>query len=125
VADILEEKRDAFARQMTVEMGRPIRAAREEVTKCAWCCRFYGDHAERWLADESVATSAGSSFIRYEPLGPVLAIMPWNFPFWQVVRTASWARHDDAPPVAADLPAGPISAAHLASSAEASAWHVC
>jgi succinate-semialdehyde dehydrogenase / glutarate-semialdehyde dehydrogenase len=89
VADILEEKREAFARQMTVEMGKPIRAAREEVTKCAWCCRFYGDHAEGWLADESVATSAGSSFIRYEPLGPVLAIMPWNFPFWQVVRFAA------------------------------------
>ena len=57
--------------------------------KCALCCRFYADHAEAWLADESVVTSTGSSFIRYEPLGPVLAIMPWNFPLWQVVRFAA------------------------------------
>ena len=89
VADILEEKQEALARQMTLEMGKPIRAALEEVVKCALCCRFYADHAEAWLADESVVTSTGSSFIRYEPLGPVLAIMPWNFPFWQVVRFAA------------------------------------
>jgi succinate-semialdehyde dehydrogenase/glutarate-semialdehyde dehydrogenase len=88
-AGILEEKQEAFARQMTVEMGKPIRAALEEVVKCALCCRFYGDHAEAWLADEPVVTSTGSSFIRYEPLGPVLAIMPWNFPFWQVLRFAA------------------------------------
>jgi succinate-semialdehyde dehydrogenase/glutarate-semialdehyde dehydrogenase len=67
-------------------MGKPIQAAIDEAVKSAWACRYYAEHAERFLADESVETSASRSYIRYQPLGPVLAIMPWNYPFWQVVR---------------------------------------
>ncbi len=74
---------------MTVEMGKTISAAEAEVRKCAWVCRYYAETAERALADEAIATDASRSFIRYEPLGPVLAVMPWNFPFWQVFRFAA------------------------------------
>ncbi len=74
---------------MTVEMGKPINAAIAEAEKCAWACRYYAENGERFLADESVTTDASSSFVRYEPLGPVLAVMPWNFPFWQVFRFAA------------------------------------
>ena len=74
---------------MTLEMGKPIGAAVAEVEKCAWVCRFYAEHAEAFLAAEEVATDAGRSYVRYEPLGPVLAVMPWNFPFWQVFRFAA------------------------------------
>lgn len=88
-AEILESEKDSFARRMTLEMGKPIRAAVEEVVKCAWACRYYAENAERFLADEEVATTAARSYIRYQPIGPVLAIMPWNFPFWQVFRFAA------------------------------------
>jgi succinate-semialdehyde dehydrogenase/glutarate-semialdehyde dehydrogenase len=88
-ADILDEHRDEFGRLMTREMGKPFRAAVEEVQKCAWACRVYAEHAETWLADEPVDTAATESFVRYQPLGPVLAVMPWNFPFWQVFRFAA------------------------------------
>ena len=75
---------------MTTEMGKPIRAAAvAEAEKCAWVCRFYAENAERFLADERVETDADRSFVRYQPLGPVLAVMPWNFPFWQVFRFAA------------------------------------
>ncbi len=74
---------------MTLEMGKPIRAAVDEAAKCAVGCRYYAENAERFLADEVVKTSAAQSFIRYQPLGPVLAVMPWNFPFWQVFRFAA------------------------------------
>ena len=87
-AEILEEEKDAFGRLMTLEMGKPLRAAVEEASKCAWACRFYADNAAALLADESIATAATSSYITYQPIGPVLAIMPWNFPFWQVFRFA-------------------------------------
>ncbi|HSJ25942.1 MAG TPA: NAD-dependent succinate-semialdehyde dehydrogenase [Longimicrobiales bacterium] len=85
-AGILEADKHEFARIMTLEMGKPIGAAVAEVEKCAWVCRYYADHASAFLADESVDTGRPASFIRYQPLGIVLAIMPWNFPFWQVFR---------------------------------------
>lgn len=88
VAEILEAEQEALARLMTLEMGKPIRAAREEVAKCAWACRYYAEHAPRLLEDQVVETNAGRSYIRYQPLGPILAIMPWNFPLWQVFRFA-------------------------------------
>ena len=74
---------------MTTEMGKTFRSAVDEAAKCAWVCRYYAENAERILADEVVETTAKRSFIRYLPLGPVLAVMPWNFPFWQVLRFAA------------------------------------
>jgi succinate-semialdehyde dehydrogenase/glutarate-semialdehyde dehydrogenase len=88
-ADILESEKDRFGRVMTIEMGKLIGAARAEAAKCAGACRYYAEHGERLLADEPVDAGAGRSFIRYEPIGPVLAVMPWNFPFWQVFRFAA------------------------------------
>ena len=92
-AEILESGKDQFGRIMTLEMGKPIAAARAEAAKCATACRFYAEHGERLLADEPLDVSsspgAGRSFIRYQPIGPVLAVMPWNFPFWQVFRFAA------------------------------------
>jgi len=85
-AEILEAEKDAFARIMTLEMGKPLEAARQEAAKCATACRYYVEHAERLLADELVDTGGPMSFIRYQPIGAVLAVMPWNFPFWQVFR---------------------------------------
>src|SRR5689334_969521 len=87
-AKILEDEKDRFARAITTEMGKPIKAAGDEVLKCAWACRYYAENAERMMADEVVETNASKSYIRYEPLGVVLAVMPWNFPFWQVFRFA-------------------------------------
>src|SRR5262245_17197008 len=89
VAGILEGDKEKFGRMMTIEMGKPLRAAIEEAVKCAWVCRYYAENAEAFLADELAPTNATRSFIRYQPLGPVLAIMPWNFPFWQVFRFAA------------------------------------
>ncbi|MGH9943554.1 MAG: NAD-dependent succinate-semialdehyde dehydrogenase [Pyrinomonadaceae bacterium] len=88
-AEILEAEKEAFARLMTTEMGKPVRAAAEEAAKCASACRYYAEHAEKLLTDEEVETNATRSFVRYQPLGPVLAVMPWNFPFWQVFRFAA------------------------------------
>jgi succinate-semialdehyde dehydrogenase/glutarate-semialdehyde dehydrogenase len=85
-ASILESERDALGRIMTLEMGKPIGAARAEAAKCALACRYYVENGEKLLADEAVEVGPGKSFIRYQPIGPVLAIMPWNFPFWQVWR---------------------------------------
>jgi len=85
-ADILEKEKDECAHLMTLEMGKPLKAAVAEALKCATGCRYYAENAEKFLADEIVETSAKRSFIRYLPIGPVLAIMPWNFPFWQVFR---------------------------------------
>ncbi|HYM62089.1 MAG TPA: NAD-dependent succinate-semialdehyde dehydrogenase [Thermoanaerobaculia bacterium] len=89
VGELLESGKDKYGRIMTVEMGKPIKAAVAEAQKCALVCRYYAAHAEEHLADEPVPTEAESSFIRYEPIGPVLAVMPWNFPFWQVFRFAA------------------------------------
>jgi succinate-semialdehyde dehydrogenase/glutarate-semialdehyde dehydrogenase len=88
-ADILEQRVDELARLITLEMGKPIRAAGDEVRKCATACRFYAEHAGAMLADRPVTTEASESFVRFAPLGPVLAVMPWNFPFWQVFRFAA------------------------------------
>ena len=88
-AGILEAGKEEFGRLMTNEMGKPLRAAREEAAKCAWVCRYYAETAENFLADEVVETDAARSYVRYQPLGPVLAVMPWNFPFWQVFRFAA------------------------------------
>ena len=85
-AEILEREKDEFGRLMTLEMGKPLRAAIDEAVKCARGCRYYVENAEKLLADEPVPTDVRSSFIRYRPIGPVLAVMPWNFPFWQVFR---------------------------------------
>ena len=88
-AEILEADKHSLGRLMTIEMGKPLKAAVEEATKCAWACRYYAEHAEAFLADEDVATNARRSYIHYQPLGPILAVMPWNFPFWQVFRFAA------------------------------------
>lgn len=88
-ADILEKETDRFARIMTLEMGKTLESARAEALKCATACRYYVENAERFLADEEVSTSASRSFIHYQPIGAVLAVMPWNFPFWQVFRFAA------------------------------------
>ena len=87
--DILEREKQDFARLMTLEMGKTIGSAVQEAAKCALVCRYYAENAERFLGDELVETAAARSYIRYQPLGPVLAVMPWNFPFWQVMRFAA------------------------------------
>ena len=88
-AEILESDKDHFARIMTTEMGKPIKAAGDEALKCAWACRYYAETAERALADEEIVTNASKSFVCCQPLGVILAVMPWNFPFWQVFRFAA------------------------------------
>ncbi len=88
-ADVLERRADHWARIMTLEMGKTLKSAVAEAEKCASACRYYAENAERFLADEEVASSATRSYVRYLPLGPVLAVMPWNFPFWQVFRFAA------------------------------------
>jgi succinate-semialdehyde dehydrogenase/glutarate-semialdehyde dehydrogenase len=85
-AEILEAEKEALGRLMTTEMGKTLASAIAEAAKCATACRYYAENAERMLADEEVATSASRSYIRYQPLGVILAVMPWNFPFWQVFR---------------------------------------
>jgi succinate-semialdehyde dehydrogenase / glutarate-semialdehyde dehydrogenase len=88
-AAILDADKDAFARLMTTEMGKPIKGAIGEVEKCAWVCRYYAETARLHLADQVVQTDARRSYVHFQPLGPVLAVMPWNFPFWQVFRFAA------------------------------------
>jgi succinate-semialdehyde dehydrogenase/glutarate-semialdehyde dehydrogenase len=85
-ADILEADKGLLARLMTTEMGKTFRSAVDEAVKCAWACRYYAENAERFLADEDVATNAKHSYVKYQPMGVVLCIMPWNFPLWQVFR---------------------------------------
>jgi succinate-semialdehyde dehydrogenase/glutarate-semialdehyde dehydrogenase len=88
-ADILEQEKDRLGRIMTLEMGKPIGAARAEAAKCALACRYYAEHGERLLADEPLDAGAGTNYLKFQPIGPVLAVMPWNFPFWQVFRFAA------------------------------------
>ena len=86
---LLRERQHDLARLMALEMGKPVTDGRAEALKCAATCDYYADHAEEFLADEIIATDAGRSFVSCQPLGVVLAVMPWNFPFWQVVRFAA------------------------------------
>jgi succinate-semialdehyde dehydrogenase/glutarate-semialdehyde dehydrogenase len=89
VAEILLERSDEWAELMAVEMGKPLGEGRAELAKSAWVCRYYADGAEAMLADREIPTEASRSFVHHEPLGVVLAVMPWNFPFWQVIRFAA------------------------------------
>jgi succinate-semialdehyde dehydrogenase/glutarate-semialdehyde dehydrogenase len=88
-AEILEAEQGALGRLMTTEMGKLVKAGGEEAAKCAWGCRFYAEQAPGMLADTPAQSTATKSFVRYQPLGPILAVMPWNFPFWQVFRLAA------------------------------------
>jgi succinate-semialdehyde dehydrogenase / glutarate-semialdehyde dehydrogenase len=88
-ADLLDGERGRWAELMTREMGKPIGAAAAEAEKCAWACRYYAENAAAFLADEPVESAAERSWVAYQPLGPVLAVMPWNFPFWQLFRFAA------------------------------------
>ncbi|MFC1564878.1 NAD-dependent succinate-semialdehyde dehydrogenase [candidate division KSB1 bacterium] len=88
-ADVLRENLEEYSRLMTIEMGKPITQARVETEKCAWVCEYYADNAEQFLANETIDTEASKSYVAYNPLGVVLAVMPWNFPFWQVFRFAA------------------------------------
>jgi succinate-semialdehyde dehydrogenase/glutarate-semialdehyde dehydrogenase len=88
-ADLLEGQAADWAKLMTLEMGKPIQGAIAEAKKCAWVCRYYAEQAPHFLADVAVETDASRSFVRYQPLGAILAVMPWNFPFWQVFRFAA------------------------------------
>jgi succinate-semialdehyde dehydrogenase / glutarate-semialdehyde dehydrogenase len=89
LADLLHKRRDKLARLITIEMGKLIGESRAEIEKCARCCEHYAEHAGDFIRDEPVDTEASKTYISYQPLGPVLAIMPWNFPFWQVFRFAA------------------------------------
>ncbi|HLK45230.1 MAG TPA: NAD-dependent succinate-semialdehyde dehydrogenase, partial [Acidimicrobiales bacterium] len=111
-AELLEAELPDVASLLTTEMGKTFASAKGEVAKCALAMRYYAEHAERYLATESIPTAASASGVRYEPLGPVLAIMPWNFPLWQVIRFAAPAlmagnvgllKHASNVPGAADL----------------------
>jgi NAD-dependent aldehyde dehydrogenases len=88
-AELLESEKHELGKIMTLEMGKPLKAAISEAEKCAWVCRYYADTAAKHLADQIVETNATKSYVRFQPLGPVLAVMPWNFPFWQVFRFAA------------------------------------
>src|SRR5262245_25870357 len=89
VAALLRERKGRYGGLITAEMGKPIVAAEAEIEKCAWVCDFYAEYAEQFLAPELVRTEAHESYVAFEPLGVVLAVMPWNFPFWQVFRFAA------------------------------------
>ena len=88
-AEILEAEKRELGIVMTAEMGKPLKAAIGEAEKCAWVCRYYAENAKQHLADIAATTTAKQSYVRFQPLGPVLAVMPWNFPFWQVFRFAA------------------------------------
>jgi succinate-semialdehyde dehydrogenase/glutarate-semialdehyde dehydrogenase len=88
-AALLRKRKEEYARLMALEMGKPLAQGIAEAEKCAWVCEYYAEHAEKFLAPELIATDASKSFVTFQPLGVLLAIMPWNFPFWQVFRAAA------------------------------------
>jgi succinate-semialdehyde dehydrogenase/glutarate-semialdehyde dehydrogenase len=88
-AHLLRERSAEYARLMAEEMGKPVRAGKSEAEKCAWVCEYYAKHAASFLQDEVISTDASRSFVTFQPLGTILAVMPWNFPFWQVFRFAA------------------------------------
>src|SRR5205814_1466784 len=88
-AEILEKDREHFARIITGDMGKLLRGSIDEIEKCARGCRFYAEHGEKFLSEQIISPDSERSHVRYEPLGAILAIMPWNFPFWQVFRFAA------------------------------------
>jgi succinate-semialdehyde dehydrogenase / glutarate-semialdehyde dehydrogenase len=88
-ASVLRNRKEELAKVMTLEMGKPIAQSRAEVEKCAWVCDYFAENAEKFLQDEIIETDASRSFVTFQPLGIVLAVMPWNFPFWQVFRFAA------------------------------------
>ncbi|WP_127844801.1 NAD-dependent succinate-semialdehyde dehydrogenase [Psychroflexus aestuariivivens] len=87
--EILRKNKDEYAKTITLEMGKPISESISEIEKCAWVCDYYAEHAEEFLANEVIKTDASKSFVRHDPIGSVFAVMPWNFPFWQVFRFAA------------------------------------
>src|SRR5262249_22197990 len=88
-AKLLRERADRYGRLLTLEMGKPISEAKAEIEKCAWNCDFYAEHAASFLADEAATSNGKRAYVAFEPLGIVLAVMPWNYPFWQVIRFAA------------------------------------
>ena len=88
-AQLLRSRAAEYGKLMAQEMGKPVAAGKGEAEKCAWVCDYYAENAERFLADELVSTDASRSFVAFRPIGPILAVMPWNFPFWQVFRFAA------------------------------------
>jgi succinate-semialdehyde dehydrogenase/glutarate-semialdehyde dehydrogenase len=86
---VLRDNGETYAKMITSEMGKPIAESRSEVNKCAWVCDYYAEHAASFLSDEVIETDASMSFVKHEPIGCVFAVMPWNFPFWQVFRFAA------------------------------------
>ena len=89
LARVLRANADRYGRLITLEMGKPITEARAEIEKCAWNCDYYAEHGEEFLRDVPVTTNAKRSLVAFEPLGIVFAVMPWNYPFWQVIRFAA------------------------------------
>ena len=88
-AKVLKEKKEKYSRTMTLEMGKPIKQSYSEVEKCAWVCEYFAENAEKFLSKEYIQTDASESFVQYDPIGAILAVMPWNFPLWQVFRFAA------------------------------------
>jgi len=88
-AGVLRKRSEEYSKLMTLEMGKPIAQSRAEIEKCEWVCEYYAENAEKFLSDELITTDALKSFVTFQPLGIILAVMPWNFPFWQVFRFAA------------------------------------